>query len=98
MKNNTSIAKHLHNVTPYCYLSGNICVSCDDTSTIYINPINQINDPVTYESKNETGKIILFQSNIPHYTTVHKSEKERITIAFDIMLHKRNLKNLVKLI
>ena len=88
LKKNQSIKIHLHGTTPDSYLSGNVCISCDGTSTIYVNPINTVNDPVTYESKNEIGKIILFQSNIPHYTTVHKSEKERITIAFDLMMYK----------
>ena len=70
-------------------MSGNICVSCDGTSTVYINPVNTINDPVTYKSKNIVGKIILFQSNIPHYSTPHKNDKERMTIAFDLMMHKQ---------
>jgi hypothetical protein len=96
LKKNQSIKIHLHGTTPDSYLSGNICVSCDSTATVYVNPINTINDPVTYESKNEVGKIILFQSNIPHYTTVHKNQKERITIAFDLKMNKN--KNYVQLI
>jgi len=90
------IKKHLHSTTPDSYLSGNICINCKETSTIYLNPINPINDPVTHESKNEVGKIILFQSNIPHYTTPHNSNEERMTLAFDLMLDKK--KNVVKLI
>ena len=46
--------------------------------------MNQINDPETYKSKNEVGKITLFQNCIPHYTDIHQDEKERITIAFDL--------------
>jgi len=89
LRKKQSIKTHLHGTTPDSYLSGNICVSCDGTSTVYINPINTINDPVTYESKNIVGKIILFQSNIPHYSTPHKNDKERMTIAFDLMMHKQ---------
>ena len=89
LRKKQSIKTHLHGTTPDSYLSGNICVSCDGTSTIYINPINTINDPVTYKSKNIVGKIILFQSNIPHYSTPHKNDKERMTIAFDLMMHKQ---------
>ena len=88
MKKGQSIDKHLHSVTPNCYLSGNVCVSCNKTSTFYINPINQINDPAVFESKNEIGKIVIFQSNIPHYTNKHNSAKDRITIAFDLWLGK----------
>ena len=89
LKKNQSIAKHLHGTTPDSYLSGNICISCEDTSTVYLNPINPINDPITYESKNTMGKIILFQSNIPHYTTPNNSDKDRMTLAFDLLLYKQ---------
>ena len=89
LRKKQSIKTHLHGTTPDSYLSGNICVSCDGTSTVYINPVNTINDPVTYKSKNIVGKIILFQSNIPHYSTPHKNDKERMTIAFDLMMHKQ---------
>jgi hypothetical protein len=77
---------HLHNVSPYCYLGAHVCIQCDNTSTVYINPINQINDPFTYDSPNKVGKLTIFQQNIPHYTTEHKSDKERITIAFDFYI------------
>ena len=26
----------------------------------------------------------IFPNNVPHYTDIHKSDKERITLAFDI--------------
>ena len=73
-------------MTPDTYLSGNICVNCVDTSTYYINPVNVINDPQIYKSKNEIGKLTLFPSNIPHYTDPHKSSEDRLTIAFDLFL------------
>ena len=86
LKKNESIDKHLHGVTPDTYLSGNICVNCVDTSTYYINPVNVINDPQIYKSKNEIVKLTLFPSNIPHYTDPHKSSEDRLTIAFDLFL------------
>jgi hypothetical protein len=95
MRKGEQIKPHLHGVLPTSYLGGHICVQCDDTSTHYINPINQINEPLTYNSKNEVGKITLFQNNIPHYTDIHNTEKERITIAFDLhttMLHSNHVK------
>ena len=84
MKKGESIKPHIHGVHPRTYLGGHICVQCKDTSTYYINPINQINEPMTHRSKNEVGKITLFQNNIPHYTDIHNSDEERITIAFDL--------------
>jgi hypothetical protein len=84
MKRGESIKPHIHGVHPRTYLGGHICVQCKDTSTYYINPINQINEPMTHRSKNEVGKITLFQNNIPHYTDIHNSDEERITIAFDL--------------
>ena len=91
------INPHLHSVQPNTYLGGHICVKCTNTSTKYINPIQQINEPEVYSSKNEVGKITLFQNNIPHYTDTHNSDDERITIAFDLVLEKLN-ENFIKLI
>jgi hypothetical protein len=90
MRNGEKINPHLHGCHPDIYLGGHVCVQVDDTSTFYINPIEQINNFKVYESKNEVGKLTLFQNNIPHYTSVHNSKKERITIAFDLSLVKMN--------
>ena len=84
MRKGEQIKTHLHDIGPNCYLGGHICVQCDDTSTHYINPINQINDPMLYSSKNEVGKMTIFPNNVPHYTDIHNSDSERITLAFDI--------------
>ena len=98
MRKGDQIKPHLHNIGPTCKLGGDICVQCDDTSTYYINPINQINDPMTFESKNRVGKISIFPNIIPHYTDIQKSDKERITIAFDLMIENPNKDNYVRLI
>ena len=98
MRNGEQIKPHLHGTNSTTYLGGHISVQCDNTSTYYINPINQINDPETYKIKNEVGKITLFQNNIPHYTDVHKSSIERITIAFDLEIHKPTRDNYLRLI
>tara|TARA_R110000803_G_scaffold210254_1_gene281590 strand:- start:72 stop:728 length:657 start_codon:yes stop_codon:yes gene_type:complete len=97
IKKNQRINTHLHGVNPDSYLSGNICVSTEGTSTYYINPVNVINDPVVYKSKNEEGKITLFPSKIPHYTDVYLGRKDRLTIAFDLFLVS-NRNKVVKLI
>lgn len=97
MKKGKKINPHLHSVGPDCYLGGHICIQVNNTSTYYINPINQINDPEIYQSKNEIGKITLFQNNIPHFTDEHKDDIERITIAFDLSLVKHS-ENCIKII
>ena len=96
MRKGEQIKPHIHSVQPDSYLGGHICVQCENTNTNYINPVNQINDPEVYNSKNEVSKITLFQNCIPHYTDMHNGEKERITIAFDLSMHKTD-KNYIKL-
>ena len=98
MRKGDQIKPHLHNIGPTCYLGGHICVQCNNTSTYYINPINQINDPMAYDSKNEVGKISIFPNNVPHYTDEVKEDKERITIAFDLMIENPNKDNYIRLI
>ena len=97
MKKGEQIKPHLHGVSPNTYLGGHICIQCENTSTNYINPINQINDPETYSSKNEVGKITLFQNNIPHYTSIHNSDKLRITMAFDLKINNPKNNNYIEL-
>lgn len=86
LRKGQKIEPHLHDVSPYSYLGGHVTVQCDKTSTVYINPPNQITDPETHESENKVGKLTLFQNSIPHYTSEHVGDTERITIAFDIVL------------
>jgi len=89
MKKNERIKPHAHGWSADTYLGGHFCVKCSNTSTYYINPINQLCDPETYESNNVAGKLTLFQNFIPHYTNKHKGDSKRITIAFDLYLRKR---------
>jgi len=98
LREGEQIKPHIHGVYPDTYLGGHICVQCENTSTNYINPINQINNPEIFESKNEVGKITLFQNNIPHYTSLNNSKKERITIAFDLKVKNPQQENFLNLI
>ena len=82
------IKPHLHSAQSDCYLSGHFNVQVKDTSTCYMSPVNQLNNPDIMEMKNEEGKMTLFPSYILHYTTRHNSFKPRITIAFDISYFK----------
>jgi len=90
MKKDEFIKTHAHGWDQDTYLGGHFCVQCDNTSTYYINPINQINEPKAYQSKNEKGKLTLFQNFIPHYTDKHKGDEKRITIAFDLAVVRIN--------
>lgn len=81
LRKNQSISKHWHSCTPNSYLGAHFCVQTENTSTIYVNPFNE-NDLMYFE--NSPGKLLFFQNYLPHYTTVSKSDNERITIAMDI--------------
>lgn len=93
MNSGQEIKLHSH-VQPseYAYLSGNLTIQCENSQTIYVNPIHCIANehdlfvkPEKYYIHNHPGRINIFQSDIPHYTTKHQGNKERITVAFDIV-------------
>ena len=86
MRKGQKINPHIHSTDPHSYLGGHIVVQCENTSTYYICPQNQLssNEPSIFNSKNEVGKMTIFQNCIPHYTDTHMGDKERITIAFDL--------------
>ena len=86
MKKNEFIKPHAHGWDQDTYLGGHFCVQCNNTSTYYINPINQLCEPATHKSKNVEGKLTLFQNFIPHYTDAHKGNRKIITIAFDLCI------------
>jgi len=98
MRYGEEIKPHIHTVTPFTYLGGHVTIQTEDSYTGYINPINQINEPEIYYSQNEIGKLTLFQANIPHFTSKYQGQKERITIAFDIIVDEnvnRDNKNII---
>ena len=78
------IQPHFHSIGPDTYLSGHFNVQTENTSTVYMSPINQLNDPEVIDIKNVNGEMTLFPSYIFHYTTPHHSDISRITIAFDL--------------
>jgi len=82
------IRPHHHSISPDCYLSGHFNVQVNNTSTVYMSPINQLNDPEVINIENKVGDMTLFPSYIFHRTTPHYSFKPRITIAFDLNLYK----------
>tara|TARA_B100000427_G_C15386233_1_gene541184 strand:- start:77 stop:802 length:726 start_codon:yes stop_codon:yes gene_type:complete len=46
--------------------------------------VNQAFTQVIYPAENVPGNLTLFPSYIPHLTTEHKTDDERITLAFDL--------------
>lgn len=81
MRKGQKINTHSHASNNFDYLSGHICVQTDNTSTYYMDPFY---DNEIFSSKNIPGKITLFPSWTKHYTDTVTTNKERITIAFDI--------------
>lgn len=62
------------------FISGNFSTTDNNTKTYYTN----FNKEKGISINNEKGKLTLFPSYSPHYTTKNKSKKERISIAFDV--------------
>lgn len=86
LRKNEKIKEHLHGTGPDSYLGCHVCLKTYNTSTFYINSINQINHPLTHESKNTIGDITFFSGHLPHFTNTHKGDDERVTIAMDLSL------------
>lgn len=89
MRDGEEIKRHIHSSHALTWLGGHVTIACNDTSTFYVNPMNLADGEQIYESKNEVGKLTLFQNNIPHYTNTHHGSSERISIAFDIIVDER---------
>jgi|TARA_R100001594_G_scaffold94016_2_gene128210 hypothetical protein len=87
MRTGEKMATHIHGIHEDAYLGGQISIQVGDTTTYYMNPFNQIKDPQIYKSKNEVGKIVLYQTCLPHYTDAETSTTPRITIAFDLIVN-----------
>jgi len=91
------------------YLSGHFTVSCSDTKTIYMNPYDHLPEEDVirevkeqnhtfsdklYVSENNVDKISIFPNYVPHFTTEHTQDAERITLAFDLIPRYNNYCNL----
>lgn len=66
----------------YCYVSGNLSVDTENTSTFFSHPIFRF---VAEEVPNVNGQLIMFPSFMTHWSSENKSQRPRITIAFDII-------------
>jgi len=81
------VKMHIHSVNSKCYLGGNFCVGVNKSETVFVNPVNPINHPETYVSKNEPGKLTLFENRTPHYSSRNYNFKRRMTVAFNLRAH-----------
>lgn len=78
-KRGMKLDRHVHALHENSYLSGNLCLSQNDTTTDYDIPyVGWI------KIKNERGKLILFPSSLPHAAD-ELQEDSRYTLAFDLI-------------
>jgi len=81
MRKGSSLPRHFHSSKHSSYLSGHLSVQCEDTSTNYYHPyiVGE------YPTPNFPGQMTIFPSWVPHDTSIHNGDSERITIAFDFI-------------
>jgi len=99
MKKGDRIKRHNHGFSNNTYITGHFTVCCDSTKTVYTNPYEhrdedellvrvedgeEYNDSL-YAATNTQAQLTLFPSYIPHFTTEHRSDSDRITLAFEIV-------------
>lgn len=87
LKENENIKSHVHSNLGNSFISGNICVDAEETSTFYEMPYKQ----GIVEIENTPGHLTLFPSYLPHWTSKNKSKNPRISIAFDIYAKKDHI-------
>ena len=82
LRKGEQIKKHKHTSlsNEECFLSGNLCVNVDKTSTYYLPPFFE----KQIQIKNKNNQIVFFPSWLEHYTDDVNNSFERITIGFDI--------------
>ena len=88
LRSNQSLPTHTHDNSSKSYISGNLTVSCTQSSTEYILPYDHGN----FSVKNKVGGLTLFPSCLAHHTTKHCGLEPRISIAFDIFPTLENCK------
>lgn len=87
MRKKQAIDIHQHHADEHSFISGNVCITSQNTKTHYVNPFNYFTlNKQAHHSDNIPGKITIFPSTLPHYTDEYLGDGERITIAFDIFV------------
>lgn len=79
------VGKHRHCTSSLSFLSGNYCVTTQETTTNYYTASD---DAEPYRFPNIGGKLIIFPSFLPHESSVYKGDNNRVTIAFDLSIEK----------
>ena len=74
-----TLDRHVHALHENSFLSGNLCLTDNNTTTDYDIPYVGLN-----RIKNSKGRLILFPSCIPHSSDQLK-EPDRYTLAFDMI-------------
>ena len=84
-----SVSYHSHHsnthMQPEEYWSGVLYAESDDDSAelvLHSFAFNRVESMT--KIKPEVGKIVLFNSFIPHFTTMHQSDKPRVAISFNL--------------
>jgi hypothetical protein len=82
MRHGEQIQPHWHSCFADSYLGGHFIVATEFTSTFYQNPFkpNEV-----FEFVNEPGMLTIFPSHLMHWTNRYSGDRERITIAFDLL-------------
>lgn len=83
MRKGQQIKPHSHrsysDVLKYSAVSGNLFISSDELTQTYYE-----GTPI----ENKVGRMVLFPSNVIHWTSEYSGSSERISIAFDIRTHR----------
>jgi len=81
-KRGMKLSRHIHAIHENSFLSGNICLTQNNTTTDFDIPyIGWI------QIKNEKGRMTLFPSSLPH-AVEELNEDTRYTLAFDLITEK----------
>jgi len=81
------IKPHHHGATADTYISGNMHLKDYDSYTLYVSPYD---NQVVYPDPNKMGNVTLFPTYLEHCTTEHTQDEPRVSIAFDIVLHRED--------
>ena len=84
-----SVSYHSHHsnthMRPEDYWSGVIYTSSDDTSAeLVLHSFGYNRVEAMTKIKPEIGKIVFFNSYVPHFTTMHQSDIPRVAVSFNL--------------
>lgn len=88
LRENQQLPEHTHDNSDRSFISGNLNVACEESTTEYVLPFQH----GCYSIGNERGLLTLFPSAVAHYTSRHKGMHPRISVAFDICTCSADLK------